>query len=158
MRRYRLVAGAVLIGLGCAGPAPPEDGRDPALDQAEIVRITDRLAASISRRDAVGAAEAVPQDSSIVYISDGSIIRGVDLVPVLETFYSRVDSLQFQWTETEIYFPTSGSAVFIGWASIRAKVGNDDWADDPAIFTASLAVDPSGAWRFVTIHKTSTGR
>ena len=158
MRRCHLMVGAALIGVGCAEPAPPEALSDSDLNRTEIVLITDRLAASISQRDAVGAAEAVPQDSSIVYISDGSVIRGIDYVPVLETFYSRVDSLQFHWTEREISFPTPSSAMFIGWASIRAKVGDNDWVDDPAIFTALLTVDASGTWSFVTIHKTSTGR
>ncbi len=158
MRTRLLVAGLLASLTACGAQGEAGDQRDRAADLATVERITDRLAESISRLDAEGAALDFALDGSIAYISDGRVIRGVEYIDVLSSFYSSVDSLQFEWTEKEIWFPTPESAVFVGWASIRAKVGGEDWVDDPAIFTSLLSVDSSGDWRFNTTHKTSTSR
>ncbi len=156
--RTRLLAAGLLASLAACVPQGEEgEPRDSTADLATIERLTDRLAESISRLDAEGAALDFPLDSSIAYISDGRVIRGVEYIDVLSSFYLSVDSLQFEWTQKEIWFPTPESAIFVGWASIRAKVGGE-WVNDPAIFTSLLSVDSVGDWRFNTTHKTSTSR
>ena len=158
MKNLFVALGVLVVGMGCAPHDAQPETRDRPADLASIDRLTDRLAESISSLDAQGAAVDFPLDSSIAYISDGFVIRGVDYIGVLESYYARVDSLRFEWTEKEIWFPTPESAVFVGWASIRAKVGDSEWIDDPAIFTSLLSVDDAGDWKFVTTHKTSTSR
>ena len=146
------------LGVGCAKYDGEVRGRDPEQDRVAIESLANRLAESISRLDAEGAAEGIPRDSTVVYVSDGSVYRGVDYVPTLESFYSDLDSLQFDWTRTEISFPTTRSAVLIGWASIRAKPKGGTWADAPAIFTIFYRLNDEGRWEYVTSQKTTIRR
>ena len=62
-----------------------------------IDAITERLATSISNRDAIAAADHVPSDSRIVYISDGFVILGHDYVTVLSNYYGSLQSQVFRW-------------------------------------------------------------
>jgi uncharacterized protein (TIGR02246 family) len=120
-----------------------------------VAELADRLAERISRLDAEGAAESVRRDTSVVYVSDGNVIRGVDYVSTLASFYSTLDSLQFEWARKEISFPTPRSAVMVGWASIRAKPKGETWADAPAIFTLVYRKNDEGRWEYVVSQKTS---
>ena len=154
----RTVLVCVALGAMACAPEAESVGRDLAADTDSVTAVLTRLAAAISSRDAVAAAaDGVPTDSTIAYISDGMVIRGVDYVPVLQRFYAGVDSLSFEWADSEITFPSPGTAVGVGWAEIRALPPGGDWVDDPAIFSFVL-VESEGAWSMVRAHKTSTGR
>lgn len=154
---WRSIAFFSVLGLatGCTSSEGGTQTRDAEADRVAIESLANRLAESISRLDADGAAEGVRRDSSVVYVSDGNVIRGVDYVSTLESFYSTLDSLQFEWARKEISFPTPKSAVLIGWASIRAKPKEGMWVDAPAIFTAVYRLNDEGRWEYVVSQKTS---
>ena len=154
----RSVAIFLILGLagGCTVSEEESTSRDSNQDRAAIEGLANRLAESISRLDAEGAAEGVRRDSSVVYVSNGSVILGVDYVHRLESYYSTQDSLEFNWTRTEISFPTPTTAVLIGWASIREKPKEGTWESDPAIFTIIYRVNDEGRWEYFVAHKTST--
>ncbi|MGD2122967.1 MAG: nuclear transport factor 2 family protein [Gemmatimonadota bacterium] len=157
MRRSVVLFAILGLVTGCTGPDGGTQDREHDSDRVAVETLADRLAESITRLDAEGAAEGVPRDSSVVYVSDGDVIRGVDYISTLASFYSGLDSLQFQWTRKEISFPTPRSAVMIGWASIRAKSKGEMWAEAPAIFTLVYRQNEEGRWQYVVAQKTSVG-
>ncbi len=125
-----------------------------AADRRTLSELMDEMARNVSRRDARALARDVPRDSSIIYISDGSVIRGRDFEAVLKSFYAGLDSLEFVWTRKDISFPAPQSAVAVGWADIRLR-DKAQWLSEPAIFTSVYRQEDSGKWRLVTSHKTS---
>jgi hypothetical protein len=155
---WRSIAVFLILGLvvGCGSSDQESVTRDPDADRAAIEGLANRLEKRISDLDAEGASEGVRRDSSVVYVSNGTVIRGVDYVPTLQSYYSTLDSLQFVWTRTEISFPTPTTAVLIGWASIREKTKEGAWASDPAIFTIFYRVNDEGRWEFFAAHKTGS--
>jgi len=104
MRRSLAVVSILGLAAGCTGSVGGTRTHDPEADRVAVESLANRLAESISRLDAEGAAEGVRRDSSVVYVTDGDVIRGVDYVSTLASFYSRLDSLQFEWTRKEISF------------------------------------------------------
>jgi predicted alpha/beta superfamily hydrolase/ketosteroid isomerase-like protein len=136
--------------VGSEGHAGVPDVARDSIDQ-----VTDRLAASISRKDSAGAADGVPEDGTIVYVSDGAPIRGFEDADVLERFYASVDSIEFAWTEKEVVFPTPRAAVVTARASIKVLGREGGWSDAPAVFTLVYRLDAEGRWRYVTSQKTS---
>lgn len=69
-----------------------------------IDSLTNRLAAAISNRDAKAAAEHVPCDDRIVYVSNGVPIRGNEYIEILSNYYQHLDSLSFIWEKKEFSF------------------------------------------------------
>ena len=122
-----------------------------------IDAITERLATSISNRDAIAAADHVPSDSRIVYISDGFVILGHDYVTVLSNYYGGLQSLVFRWDRKEFYVLDPSTVVMVGWASLSAVDTVGVTQDDEAIFTVVYHREDS-AWWMVTAHKTTLAR
>ena len=158
MWRSTAVFSILVLAGGCTTSEEEPTNRDPDQDRLAVESLANRLAENISRLDAEGAAEGVGRDSSVVYVTDGQIVRGVDYVQELESLYSNLDSLQFEWTRTEISFPSPRSAVLIAWASIRLMRKAGAWADDPAIFTIVYRLNDEDRWEYFTSQKTSLRR
>lgn len=155
MRRCLAVALCLSTLAGCGRAHSGRRSRDAKADHAAIDSLTNRLAAAVSRRDAQGAAEGVTPDSSVVYISDGHMIRGFDYIRVLSEFYATVDSLEFRWTRKELSFPTPETAVLVGAVDIRWKKTDSAWVNAPAVVSSVYKRGEDGSWRTVIGHKTT---
>ncbi len=116
--------------------------------------ITNRLAAAISSRNADAAAEYVPRDERIVYVSNGVPICGREYVATLSDYYDRLDSLTFTWDKKEFSFLEPNAVLMVGWASILAIDKTGKTTQDKAIFT--FAYHRVGStWTMAIAHKSS---
>lgn len=121
----------------------------------EIVdSLTNRLAAAISNRDAKAAAEYVPGDDRIVYVSNGVHIRGNEYIETLSNYYQHLDSLSFIWEKKEFSFLVPNTVLMVGWAKISAFEKGIGEKTDKAVFTFVYHRDGS-IWNMALAHKES---
>jgi hypothetical protein len=97
--------------------------------------ITNRLAVAISNRNAEAAAEYVPRDERIVYVSNGFPIRGNEYIAILSNFYQNLDSLSFNWDKKEFSFLDPNTVLVIGWATIISVDKSGKRTEEKAVFT-----------------------
>jgi hypothetical protein len=97
--------------------------------------ITNRLALAISSRNAEAAAEYVPCDERIVYVSNGVPIRGNEYKAILSNYYQNLDSLSFKWDKKEFSFLVSNTVLVIGWATIISIDKSGKRTEEKAVFT-----------------------
>lgn len=116
--------------------------------------ITNRLAKAISYRDAEAAAEYVPRDDRIVYVSNGVPIRGREYVAILSDYYQRLDSLTFVWEKKEFSFLEPNAVLMVGWATILATEKGGKKTEDKAVFTF-VYHRVGSRWSMALAHKAS---
>jgi hypothetical protein len=139
-----VTAGGVAIGRASKGAEPDAS--------AMAVRLAQEMAASASRRDAASNGRLIPQDTRVVYVSNGNPITGKQYVETLGRYYASLKTLDFKWDKWEVVPIGANAAVFTGWAS----VGTVDLAGKSeagrAIFTMVFARDATG-WKRVIAQK-----
>jgi len=139
-----VTAGGVAIGRASKGAEP---------DASEMaVRLAQEMAAAASRRDAASNGRLIPQDTRVVYVSNGNPVTGKQYVETLGRYYASLKTLDFKWDKWEAVPIGANAAVFTGWAS----VGTVDLAGKReagrAIFTMVFARDATG-WKRVIAQK-----
>jgi len=123
--------------------------------QHSVESLADELAEAISNRDAAGASRHVREDGHVVYVSDGTVIRGTEYRAALARFYATLGQLKFEWERYEVRAIGSRVAVLTGWAKIHAVDHAGTATDTRAIFTLLFGQDGFGGWELVTAHKTT---
>lgn len=124
---------------------------------AQLISLSDQLAAAISNRDADGAARGVREDEHVVYISDGHVIRGREYRDVLRRFYAGVRQIHFQWESREVEpIGRDGrmGGVVTGWAKISIIDSAGAVSNDKALFTLVYS-RAANSWEFLAAHKTT---
>jgi hypothetical protein len=116
--------------------------------------ITNRLAVAISNRNAEAAAEYVPRDERIVYVSNGVPIRGNEYIEILSNFYQNLDSLSFNWDKKEFSFLDPNTVLIIGWATIITVDKSGKRTAEKAIATSTYG-RIGGKWIMGLSHKES---
>jgi len=117
----------------------------------------DSAAAAISRRDPAGALGGAPTDSTVVYVSDGYVMRGAEAPAELSRFYRGLTDLEFRWMRREIQPVTQEAAVATAWAAIAWKDSAGVLGRDSAVFTLVYR-RTAGSWRMITAQKTTLPR
>ena len=142
--------------MSCDRPAlrAPEQS---AVVETEIAVAMDSAAAAISRRDPGGALGGAPTDSTIVYVSDGYVMRGAEAPGELGRFYRGLSDLEFRWVRREIQLVTPEVAVATAWAAIAWKDSAGVSGRDSAVFTLVYR-RTGGSWRMITAQKTTLPR
>jgi hypothetical protein len=116
--------------------------------------LTNRLAVAISNRDAKAAADHVPSDDRIVYVSNGVPIRGNEYIEILSNYYQHLDSLSFIWEKKEFSFLEPNTVLMVGWAKISVFEKSIGEKKDKAVFTFVYHRDGS-IWNMALAHKES---
>lgn len=154
-----LLVAVAVVAAACHASAPPQ--RAPATPSPAsagapraIAALLDSIAMSISMRDADAIAERMPRDSSVVYVTDGVALRGVDLRNALREFYGGLHALSFRWDSLQFASPRDGTWLATGWARISVRDTNDRVADNRAVFTWTV-VWTHDRWLLALAHKTT---
>jgi uncharacterized protein (TIGR02246 family) len=156
--RLLLLALLSICVAGCSSLSAPATGRSAAgeaIDFETTIRsLAEELAQAISNRDVTGAARRIRTDHHVVYVSDGTVIRGTEYQQTLAQFYAGLKSLSFKWERAEVHAIGPKVAVFTGWASINSTDAAGIVTDARAIFTL-VYVDSGAGWELVAAHKTT---
>ena len=155
----RVLVLALLFTTGTLSGCKPETESRITESERRAMRdtvdsITNRLAAAISSRNAEAAAEYVPRDERIVYVSNGVPIRGREFVAILSDYYQRLDSLTFAWEKKEFSFLEPNAVLMVGWATILATEKTGKKTHDKAVFTFAYHRVGS-SWSMALAHKAS---
>lgn len=140
------LAGVALFACSRAETQTRENSRQA------IALLLDSMATSISNRDADAIAARMPSDSTIVYVSDGRPIRGMDLRSVLRDFYSGLRSLTFRWDSLEMVQLGDQTWGATTWAHIVVTDSVGHVTDSRAIFTWTI-VHNRDRWVPALAHK-----
>ena len=123
----------------------PKEGNSPVSIPEQLAMfsvvdsLTNRLAIAVSNRNAEAAAEYVPRDERIVYVSNGQPIRGNEYIAILSNLYQNIDSLSFNWDKKEFSFLDPNTVLVIGWATIITVDKNGKRTEEKAISTMAYS-------------------
>ena len=153
MRSQLAVVGAILLVASCGERSAPGIADSDAL-RATIQSLAGELAQAISQRDPAAAARHVREDDHVVYISDGTVIRGREYRQVLERFYAGLQQLDFKWDRWEVRAIGANAGVFTGWATIASVDKAGRAVEDRALFSLVYGQTLDG-WELIAAHKTT---
>ena len=127
---------------------------DSVFVRNSLLALTDTLADAITRRDGVVAGRCAGPDSTVAYVTDGSVVRCRDLSTLLVRVYASLRSLDLHWEKREARVLDANAGVVTGWAAIAVVDSSGAASRNRAIFTLVYSRS-AGQWRLVTAQKTT---
>ena len=133
-----------------AQPAPI----DSAEVRASVFAYMNKAAAAASTLDPVAALAGAPTDSNVIFVSNGTPIRGSEFVAWVGRVFSTLDSMRMTVSRAEIRPLTSNIATATYWLNYAVWSKNGRTSAGSEIETATYE-RKDGHWRTVLWHKTS---
>lgn len=144
-----LGAGAVL--MATAGAAPGPGAHDAALERT-VVALANEFARNATALHPERNAHLIPDTNKVVYVSNGSPIRGHEYVHSLTGAYAARRSASLHWDKWEVTPIGPDAAAFTGWSTMSEETHGGHKKSGRYIFTAVFAKTPTG-WKRVLAQK-----
>jgi hypothetical protein len=145
----------IILPLLAAIAAPASADRPPDRDAAlkrTVLELANEFARNATALHPERNAHLIPDTNNVVYVSNGSPIRGHEYVNTLTSAYAARRSASLHWDHWEITPVGPEAAAFTGWATMSEESHAGHHKTGHYIFTAVFAKTPTG-WKRVLAQK-----
>lgn len=143
--------GAVALILPAVASADRPPDRDAALKRT-VVELANEFARNATDLHPERNAHLIPDTNKVVYVSNGSPIRGHEYVKTLTSAYAARRSASLHWDHWEVTPIGHDAAVFTGWSTMSEESHHGVKKSGKYIFTAVFAKTASG-WKRIIAQK-----
>jgi hypothetical protein len=151
MGRFALCAFVVVVAGGCAKTPPV------VVDRGQIERavctITDSVAAAVGRKDVPRLGALL---SSAQYIGSGQLIPPGRFAEMAGPSFQQIAAITLTWGQREVRILSPDAVLMTARGTNVTHDAAGHAASDEGLYTMVFTSDSAGAWRLVSIHK-STG-